>query len=127
MALPNVRKTLRILANLPNSAWAELYELACLIHSYLPCRSNLGNISPYQMIHDRVPDVAFLRIIGSVVYVHKNKPTREHILDTGAEKGILVEYARHTKGFRIPLSQSPVHIVEIMHVTFAEDLVNSPN
>jgi hypothetical protein len=119
--------TLRLAANLPTAAWAELLETACLIHSYLPCRSNPGNMSPYQMIYDRVPDVAFLRVIGSVAYVHKHKPTREHVLDTRASKGILLGYARYTKGYRILMSQSPVHIVETMHVTFAEDLNNSPN
>ena len=32
-----------------------------------------------------------------------------------------------TKGYRILMSQSPVTIVETMHITFAEDLNNSPN
>ena len=41
-----IANTLRISANLPECAWAELFETACLIHSYLPCRSNPGNMSP---------------------------------------------------------------------------------
>jgi len=79
------------------------------------------------MIHDCVPDVAFLRIIGSVAYVYKHKPIGDHVLDTRADKGILLGYARHTKGYSILLSQSPVHIVKTMHASFAENLVNSPN
>ena len=43
------------------------------------------------------------------------------------KKVFLLGYTRHTKGYRILLPQSPVHIVETMHVIFAEDFVNSPN
>ena len=71
--------------------------------------------------------MALLRIIGSVAYVHKHKRTREHVLDTRANKGILLRYARHTKWYRILMSQSPVHIVETIHIAFTEDLVNYPN
>ena len=78
------------------------------------------------MIYDRVPDVEFLCIIGNVAYVHKHKPTREHILDTKTDKGISLGYARHTKGYKILLSQTSIHIVKTMHVTFTEDLVNYP-
>jgi len=56
----------------------------------------------------------------------KHNPT-EHALDTRANKEILLGYARHTKGYRDLMSPSPVHIVETMHVTLAEDSVNSPN
>ena len=79
------------------------------------------------MTYDRVPDVAFLRIIGSIADVHKHKPTRSHAW-TREQKGILLGHARYTKGCLIRiLIRPPVTIVKTMHVTFAEDLNNSSN
>ena len=39
-------------------------------------------------------------------------------------KCITLGYARHTKEYRILMSQLPVHTVETMYVTFAKDIVN---
>ena len=66
-------------------------------------------MSPYQMIYDRIPVVDFLHVIGSIAYVHKHKPTRAHVLDTQANKGILLCYARYTKGSNFNLSVTSHH------------------
>ena len=118
----SISNTLRLGAKLPKAAWAEMVKTACFIHSYLPCRSNPGCVSPSQMMTGRVPDVSFLRAIGCTAYVHVHKPQRHDVLDPRAEKGTLLGYPSQTKGYRILMSTSPFKIVETMHVTFAEQL-----
>jgi transposase InsO family protein len=46
--LLSIANTLRIGADFPSAAWAELLHTACFIHSHLPCRSNPGYMSPNQ-------------------------------------------------------------------------------
>jgi hypothetical protein len=122
----SIANTMRIGGNLPPESWAELINTATFVHAMLPCKSNLGNISPFQAINKFVPDVSFLRIIGCDCYVHKHKPQRQDVLDTRASKGQLLGYAIQTKGYRVLMSTSPLKIIETMHVTFAEALINTP-
>ena len=117
--------TLRLAAKLPEAAWAECESTACFLHSLQPNKANPGYASPFEMERNVAPDVSFLRTIGSACYVHKFKPERANALDTRATKGILIGYASETKGYRILVSVSPVHILETMHVTFAEDLTHA--
>jgi hypothetical protein len=124
-----ISNTMRLAAELPPGAWAELDNTACFVHSMLPCHANPGCMSPYEMIHGIPPDVSFLRVIGSISNVHKFKPVHDSVLDTRVEKGKTIKNSQITKGYRVLMSQSPLRIVDTMHVhvTFAEDLDNSPS
>jgi hypothetical protein len=55
--------TLRLMARLPKKAWAETDNTACYLKNRLPCRSNPGCMSPFQMLHDKVPDLGPLTSI----------------------------------------------------------------
>jgi hypothetical protein len=81
----------------------------------------------FQMIHNKIPDVGFLRVIGCTAYVHKHQPLRSSVLDTIAIKGVLIGYATNTKGYRIMVSNSPIKKETTMHVTFSEDLLSNPS
>ena len=78
------------------------------------------------MMFGTVPDIAHLRVIGSKAFLHLHKCQQENSFATRAHDGILIGYARETKGYRI-LQTNSHRIVETVRVTFAECLGEEPN
>ena len=56
-------------------------------------------MSPYELYFGKKPNLAHLRIFGSIVYVHVPKEKRRK-LDAKAEKCILVSYSDEQKGYK---------------------------
>ncbi|GJW62973.1 retrovirus-related pol polyprotein from transposon TNT 1-94 [Tanacetum coccineum] len=76
------------------------------------------NKTPYELVHDKKPDLTFLRIFGALCY-----PTNDSE-DLGkfqakADIGIFVGYAPSRKGYRI-YNKRTRRLMETIHVTFDE-------
>ncbi|GKA00607.1 retrovirus-related pol polyprotein from transposon TNT 1-94 [Tanacetum coccineum] len=78
----------------------------------------LYNKTPYELVHDKKPDLSFLRIFGALCY-----PTNDSKdlgkLKAKADIGFFVGYAPNRKGYRI-YNKRTRQIMETIHVTFDE-------
>ncbi|GKB27183.1 retrovirus-related pol polyprotein from transposon TNT 1-94, partial [Tanacetum coccineum] len=76
----------------------------------------LHNKTPYELVHDKKPDLSFLRIFRALCYPTKyNKDLGK--LKAKADIGLFVGYAPNRKGYRIYNKQTR-QIMETIHVTF---------
>ncbi|GJR95427.1 retrovirus-related pol polyprotein from transposon TNT 1-94 [Tanacetum coccineum] len=97
--------------------WAEAVATAC----YTQNRSLIHtrhNKTPYKLVHDKKPDLTFLRVFGALCY-----PTNDSE-DLGkfqakTDIGIFVGYATSRKGYRI-YNKRTRRLMETIHVTFDE-------
>ena len=97
--------------------WAEAIFTACytqnrsLIHT-------LHNKTPYELVHNRKPDLSSLRVFGALCY-----PTNDSEdlgkLKAKADIGFFIGYASDRKGYRI-YNKRTRQIMETIHVTFDE-------
>ncbi|GJS22835.1 retrovirus-related pol polyprotein from transposon TNT 1-94 [Tanacetum coccineum] len=115
--LVEATRTMLIFSKAPLFLWAEAVAIACytqnrsLIHT-------LYNKTPYELVHDKKPDLSFLRIFGALCY-----PTNESEdlgkLKAKADIGFFVGYAPNMKGYKIYNKQTR-QIMETIQVTFDE-------
>ncbi|GJX99077.1 retrovirus-related pol polyprotein from transposon TNT 1-94 [Tanacetum coccineum] len=106
-----------IFSKAPLFLWVEVVATACytqnrsLIHT-------LHNKTPYKLVHNKKPDLSFLRIFGALCY-----PTNDNEdlgkLKAKADIGFFVGYAPNRKGYRI-YNKRTRQIMETIHVTFDE-------
>ncbi|GJS77858.1 putative ribonuclease H-like domain-containing protein [Tanacetum coccineum] len=109
--------TMLIFSKAPMFLWAEAVATAC----YTQNRSLIHtrhNKTPYELVHDKKPDLTFLRVFGALCY-----PTNDSE-DLGkfqakADIGIFVGYAPSRKGYRI-FNKRTRRLMETIHVTFDE-------
>ncbi|GKB79269.1 retrovirus-related pol polyprotein from transposon TNT 1-94, partial [Tanacetum coccineum] len=97
--------------------WAEAINTACYTQNRsLICHRY--NKTPYELMQDKKPDLAFFHVFGSLCY-----PTNDHDdlgkFDVKADIGIFVGYAPAKKAFRIYNRRTQI-ITETIHVTFDE-------
>ncbi|GJR95161.1 retrovirus-related pol polyprotein from transposon TNT 1-94 [Tanacetum coccineum] len=115
--LVEAARTMLIFSKAPLFLWAEAVDTACytqnrsLIHT-------LHNKTPYELVHDKKPDLSFLRIFGALCY-----PTNDSEdlgkLKAKADIGFFVGYAPNRKGYRI-YNKRTQQIMETIHVIFDE-------
>ncbi|GJV41111.1 putative ribonuclease H-like domain-containing protein [Tanacetum coccineum] len=78
----------------------------------------LHDKTPYELVHDKKPDLSFLRVFGALCY-----PTNDSEdlgkLKAKADIGFFVGYAPNRKGYRI-YNKRTRQIMETIHVTFDE-------
>ncbi|GJY21668.1 retrovirus-related pol polyprotein from transposon TNT 1-94 [Tanacetum coccineum] len=109
--------TMMIFSKAPMFLWAEAVATAC----YTQNRSLIHtrhNKTPYELVHDKKPDLTFFRVFGALCY-----PTNDSE-DLGkfqakADIGIFVGYAPSRKGYRI-YNKRTRRLMETIHVTFDE-------
>ncbi|GKB05456.1 putative ribonuclease H-like domain-containing protein [Tanacetum coccineum] len=110
-------RTMMIFSKAPMFLWAEAVATAC----YTQNRSLIHtrhNKTPYELVHDKKPDLTFFRVFGALCY-----PTNDSE-DLGkfqakADIGIFVGYAPSRKGYRI-YNKRTRRLMETIHVTFDE-------
>ncbi|GJW70955.1 retrovirus-related pol polyprotein from transposon TNT 1-94 [Tanacetum coccineum] len=97
--------------------WAEAIATACytknqsLIHTF-------HNKTPYELVHDKKPDLYFLRVFGALCYpTNDSEDFRK--LKAKADIGFFVCYAPNRKGYRI-YNKRTRQIMETIHVIFDE-------
>ncbi|GJU50338.1 retrovirus-related pol polyprotein from transposon TNT 1-94 [Tanacetum coccineum] len=115
--LVEAARTMMIFSKAPMFLWAEAVATAC----YTQNRSLIHtrhNKTPYELVHDKKPDLTFLRVFGALCY-----PTNDSE-DLGkfqakADIGIFVGYAPSRKGYRI-YNKRTRRLMETIYVTFDE-------
>ncbi|GJT43503.1 putative ribonuclease H-like domain-containing protein [Tanacetum coccineum] len=110
-------RTMLIFSKAPLFLWAKAVATAC----YTQNRSliyTLHDKTPYELVHDKKPNLLFLRVFGALCY-----PTNDSEdlgkLKAKADIGFFVGYAPNRKGYRI-YNKRTRQIMETIHVTFDE-------
>ncbi|GJZ11741.1 retrovirus-related pol polyprotein from transposon TNT 1-94 [Tanacetum coccineum] len=115
--LVEAARTMMIFSKAPMFLWAEALATACYTHNRSLIHTR-HNKTPYELVHDKKPDLTFLRVFGALCY-----PTNDSE-DLGkfqakADIGIFVGYAPSRKGYRI-YNKRNRQLMETIHVTFDE-------
>ncbi|GJU03002.1 retrovirus-related pol polyprotein from transposon TNT 1-94 [Tanacetum coccineum] len=115
--LVEAARTMLIFSKAPMFLWAEAVATACytqnqsLIHTLL-------NKTPYELVHDKKPDLIFFRVFGALCYPINDSEDLGKLQPT-ADIGIFVSYAPSRKGYRI-YNKRTRRIMETIHVQFDE-------
>ncbi|GJW88051.1 retrovirus-related pol polyprotein from transposon TNT 1-94 [Tanacetum coccineum] len=78
----------------------------------------LHNKTPYELVHDKKPDLTFFRVFGALCYPTNDSEDLGKLQPT-ADIGIFVGYAPSRKGYRI-YNKRTRRIMETIHVQFDE-------
>ncbi|GJT12572.1 retrovirus-related pol polyprotein from transposon TNT 1-94 [Tanacetum coccineum] len=111
--LVEAAQTILIFSKAPLFLWAEAVATACytqnqsLIHT-------LHKKNPYELVHDKKPDLSFLHIFGALCYPTNNSEDLGK-LKAKANIGFFVGYAPNRKGYRI-YNKRTRQIMETIHV-----------
>ncbi|GJU12072.1 retrovirus-related pol polyprotein from transposon TNT 1-94 [Tanacetum coccineum] len=115
--LVEAARTMLIFSKAPMFLWAEAVATACytqnrsLIHT-------LHNKTPYELVHDKKPDLTFFLVFGALCYPTNDSEDLGKLQPT-ADIGIFVGYAPSRKGYRI-YNKRTRRIMETIHVQFDE-------
>ncbi|GKA08391.1 retrovirus-related pol polyprotein from transposon TNT 1-94 [Tanacetum coccineum] len=113
--LVEAARTMLIFSKASLFLWAEAIVTAC----YTQNRSLIikrHNKTPYELIHDRKPDLSYLHLFGALCYP-TNYGEDLSKLKPKADIGIFVGYALVKKAFRIYNKRTRM-IIETIHVNF---------
>jgi transposase InsO family protein len=102
-------------SDLPLEAWGE----AVMTANYLRNRSPTAgrDLTPYEMMTGKRPDVGHLRVFGSKAFVHIPKEKRNK-LDFKGAPGHMVGYSINSKGYRILMEGN--YVIDSRDVIFDE-------
>jgi len=89
----------------PKFLWGEATTTAVYILNRCPTKSVI-NMTPYEAIWNKKPDISHLRVFGSMVYAHKTQEKKDK-LDETSIKCVLIGYSEQSKAYRLmePVSQ----------------------
>ncbi|GJV23697.1 retrovirus-related pol polyprotein from transposon TNT 1-94 [Tanacetum coccineum] len=111
--LVEAARTMLIFSKALMFLWAKAVATACytknrsLIHT-------LHNKTPYELVHDKKPDLTFFRVFGAICYPINNSDDLGKLQPT-TDIGIFVGYAPSRKGYRI-YNKRTRRIMETIHV-----------
>ncbi|GKC31900.1 retrovirus-related pol polyprotein from transposon TNT 1-94, partial [Tanacetum coccineum] len=113
--LVEAARTMLIFSKASMFLWEEAVATAC----YTQNRSLIHtrhNKTPYELVHDKKPDLTFFRVFGALCY-----PTNDSLgkLQPTSDIGIFVGYAPSKKGYRI-YNKRTRRIMETIHIQFDE-------
>ncbi|GJV70811.1 retrovirus-related pol polyprotein from transposon TNT 1-94 [Tanacetum coccineum] len=106
-----------IFSKAPMFLWAKVVATAC----YTQNRSLIHtrhNKTPYELVHDKKPDLTFFRVFGALCYPTNDSEDLGKLQPT-TDIGIFVGYAPSRKGYRI-YNKCTRRIMETIHVQFDE-------
>ncbi|GJX29670.1 retrovirus-related pol polyprotein from transposon TNT 1-94 [Tanacetum coccineum] len=115
--LVEAARTMLIFSNAPMFLWAEAVATACynqnrsLIHT-------LHNKTPYELVHDKKPDLTFFCVFGPLCYPRNDSEDLGKLQPT-ADIGIFVGYTPSRTGYRI-YNKRTRRIIETIHIQFDE-------
>ncbi|GKC09342.1 retrovirus-related pol polyprotein from transposon TNT 1-94 [Tanacetum coccineum] len=115
--LVEAARTMLIFSKALMFLWAEAVATAC----YTQNRSLIHtrhNKTPYELVHDKKPDLTFFRVFGALCYPTNDSEDLGKLQPT-ADIGIFVGYAPSRKGYRI-YNKRTRRIMETIHVQFDE-------
>jgi len=85
--------------NLPKMFWAEAANTAVFLQNRLPTKL-LEEKTPFEVWYDNKPSLSFLKIFGSICFVHIPQIKRDK-LDRKAMQGIFVGYSDVSKAYKV--------------------------
>ncbi|GJT21088.1 retrovirus-related pol polyprotein from transposon TNT 1-94 [Tanacetum coccineum] len=106
-----------IYAKAPLFLWAEVVATACYTQNRSIIRCHNG-ITPYELLHDRKPDLSYLHVFGALCYPNNDSEDLGK-LQAKAHIGIFNRYAPKKKAYRI-YNRRTQKIIETIHVDFDE-------
>ncbi|GJX04379.1 integrase, catalytic region, zinc finger, CCHC-type containing protein [Tanacetum coccineum] len=115
--LVEAARTMLIFSKAPMFLWADVVATAY----YTQNRSLINtrhNKTPYELVHDKKPDLTFFQVFGALCYPTNNSEDLGKLQPT-ADIGIFVGYAPSRKGYRI-YNKRTRRIMETIHVQFDE-------
>ncbi|GKD14198.1 putative ribonuclease H-like domain-containing protein [Tanacetum coccineum] len=115
--LVEAARTMMILSKAPMFLWAKAVATAC----YTQNRSLIHtrhNKTPYELVHDKKPDLTFFRVFGALCYPINDSENLGKF-QAKADIGIFVGHAPSGKGYRI-YNKRTRRLMETIHVTFDE-------
>ncbi|GJR55444.1 retrovirus-related pol polyprotein from transposon TNT 1-94 [Tanacetum coccineum] len=89
-----------------------------LLHQNRSLIHTRHNKTPYELVHDKKPDLTFFRVFGALCYP-TNDSENLGKFQAKADIGIFVGYAPSRKGYRI-YNKRTRRLMETIHVTFDE-------
>ncbi|GJY08910.1 retrovirus-related pol polyprotein from transposon TNT 1-94 [Tanacetum coccineum] len=95
--------------------WTEDVATACYTQNHSLIH-NRHNKTPYELVHDKKPDLTFFRVFGALCYPTNDSGDLGKLQPT-ADIGIFVGYAPSRKGYRI-YNKRTRKIMETIHVQF---------
>ncbi|GJR07713.1 putative ribonuclease H-like domain-containing protein [Tanacetum coccineum] len=115
--LVEAARTMLIFSKASLFLWAKAVNTTCFTQnrSLIYLRHNK---TPYELIHDKKPDLSYLHVFGSLCYPTNDTEDLEK-LKAKADIGIFVGYAPIKKAYRIYNKRTRL-IQETIHVTFDE-------
>jgi hypothetical protein len=82
-------------SHFPDAMWAEASEIAIYLHARSPT-SSLGNRSPYEILHDRKPELSHLRRFGCLANRLIPKEQRNGKFSSHSRECIMIGYVHDT-------------------------------
>ena len=123
--LATIVRCLKLAGNFPDRAVSELYDTAAHLHNRLPHGRTGNEKTPYELIHNKKPNLSYLRAIGCTAYVHQPGEIRPKKHSPRARKGTLIGYnTSQNSKYRILMDYKTGEIIETKDVTFAETVPN---
>lgn len=108
--------TLLAQSHLPFSFWWEAFYTATYLINRMPTPT-LGNVSPFQKLHNQIPDYQLLRVFYCSCFLLL-KPYNQHKLDFHTQKYIFIVHSPLHKGYNCFDKSGKVFITR--HLTFNE-------
>ncbi|GKF26691.1 retrovirus-related pol polyprotein from transposon TNT 1-94 [Tanacetum coccineum] len=115
--LVKATRTMLIYAKAPLFLWAEAVATACYTQNRSIIRRHHGK-TPYELLHDRKPDLSYLYIFGALCYPNNDSENLRK-LQAKADIGIFIGYAPKKKAYRF-YNRRTRKIIETIHVNFDE-------
>ncbi|GJS15227.1 retrovirus-related pol polyprotein from transposon TNT 1-94 [Tanacetum coccineum] len=97
--LVEATRTMLIFTQAPLFLWAEAIATACYTNNRFIIRRRHGK-TPYELLHDRKPDLSYLYIFGALCYPNNDSENLGKF-QAKADIGIFIGYAPKKKAYRI--------------------------
>lgn len=97
--LLNVARALRFQAHLPLQFWAECVSAAAFLINRTPS-PNLGDRTPYELLHNRVPPYSSFRVFGCLCFATQNPRIRDKFAPR-SRKCVFIGYPPGKRGWRL--------------------------
>ncbi|GKB24189.1 retrovirus-related pol polyprotein from transposon TNT 1-94, partial [Tanacetum coccineum] len=115
--LVEAARTMLIFSKALMFLWAEAIASACYTQNRSLIHTRHNKI-PYELVHDKKPNLTFLRVFGALCYPTNDSEDLGKLQST-ADIGFFVGYAPSRKGYRI-YNKRTRRIMETIHVQFDE-------
>ena len=102
--------------------WAEAINTTCYILNRALIRP-IQKKTPYELQHDRKPNIEYFHIFGCKFYIHNNEKDNLEKFDAKADQGTLLGYSTSIRAYRI-FNKSSLVVEESIHIVFDESSSN---